>query len=110
MLLAVLAVAGRSMVKPAAFLEYPTVVGLLMMGWFLPQAWSIERQGPPWIYEPASAWIYVFICMAAIVAGFRVGQRLEGSTSIETDDSLNASDRDGRNYCFRRCILLFDDP
>ena len=77
MLLMSAAMGLRALWKPSTFLEYPTVVGLLMLGWFLPQAWGIERQGPSWVFEPRSAWIYVLMCLVSIWGGFELGRHLK---------------------------------
>lgn len=59
-----------AVIRPATLFQYPVAAGLLMMGFVLPQAWTIERSGIGRDYDPPSAWIYMTLCLAMLLLGF----------------------------------------
>lgn len=64
------------------FFEFPTLVALLYIAYFVPQALSAERNPLLQAYEPWVLWLYMSCSLILLAMGFRFGRRIARNHAV----------------------------
>ncbi len=65
----------RGILGTNKFFEFTTLVAILFLAFFVPQALAIEN-GSWESFEPWKLWLYMTLCLVMVAAGFASGKRL----------------------------------
>lgn len=93
LLLLAAAVALMPAVKTQLIFEYPYLVALLIVGWVLPQAVSVEKLGLAAPFDPTITWVYMILCLTFLVFGYFFGRNYSGRpTALRPHETIDGYD------------------
>lgn len=84
---------GIAVVNPRTVFQYPVVVGFLIIGWVVPQAWAVERLDLLGNIDLSGVWLYILACVIFVVLGFWYGRRTSVAAERTGERSLYRFDQ-----------------